>query len=739
MKNSDSLFPDKIEILINKTAEKYKTLIENSNHAYFLTKPEGNILETNPVAITMFGYSKNEFLTLNKQQLFKHTEETLILDLDQNEEYRYISVEAIGIKKNGNHFPIEMASVIFYEPDGNIRTSILVYDLSNKNLKENGQVNFRSAIESISEGFLIIDNNWIITYLNEEAEKIFGISKNKISGNNILSMINNSEGIKFQSECLNAKQENRSVQFEMYFSPSGKWIHIKAYPSVNGLTVFCKNVSEQKEIINEIKESEQRYKMFVQHSTEGIWRIELDEAKHINTSTEELIDYCMTNGFLAECNDAFAKMYGYENASMIIGIPLNKLMPVENPVNYAYLHKFFTNNFKVENELSYELDKDGNSLIFINNMIGIVENNFIKRAWGTQRNITEQKKAEESLLISEEKYRYLFNNNPSCIFIWDMETLRFIEVNQTSIETYGYSRNDFLQLTALDIRPKEDWTLFLDVIDAARKNEFYKTTFTWKHINKKGEKVFMEILSQNILYNGMRAVLSIGNNITEKIQLENSLNEERQMRQMQITEAVIQGQERERSEIGEELHDNINQILASTRLYIECALTDDNIRKDLLDKGIFLLDSAMKEIRTLSRSLLPPSLGGISLQETINDLIEDIKLVNPVNFQINWINFNESALNEKIKITIFRIIQEQLNNITKHSKAKNAMIHLEMTDNQIILITEDDGIGFDTMTKRTGVGLRNISSRVEVNKGCINIESSPGAGCKLSVQLLITE
>jgi signal transduction histidine kinase len=256
-------------------------------------------------------------------------------------------------------------------------------------------------------------------------------------------------------------------------------------------------------------------------------------------------------------------------------------------------------------------------------------------------------------------------------------------------------------------------------------------------MKKGGEKIIMEISTHNIIYKGKKAVLAIGNNVTEKIQLENDLHEERLMNQKLITEAVLTGQEKERAELGEELHDNINQILASTRLYIECAIADENIRKDLLGKGKTLLDTAMKEIRKLSRTLLPPSLGDVSLLEALSELTNDSLQVNPIEIKKKWKNFNEEGLCQKLKLTIFRIAQEQMNNIYKHSQAKNVTISLSKTDGTILLVIKDDGIGFDTQTKRAGVGIRNITSRAEVNNGTVSIESSPGQGCKLMVQFLI--
>ena len=727
------------------------------------------------------------------------------------------------------------------------------------------KADFRSIVESITDGFFILDNDWIITYWNKEIEKISGIPKKNIIGQSFWQFFSNLGNLKLYSECRRAKQENEPVRFEEFYEAGNIWLEVQAYPSEAGLSVFFKNITEkkkaeaamklsnerydlvtkatndlvwdwdiindeiyrnsigvervfghssnehiktnqlwlehihpddrenidqqiayyissetessfnfeyrfkredgnynyindrgyiirnelgivirmigaarditeQKKIAQNIEESEQRYKMFVQQSTEGIWRIELDQAISINTPVDEMVNYCLKNAYVAECNDAFAKMYGFEKSEDVIGIRLIQLMPEDNPANVGYLYKFFSNNFKVVEEVSYEYDKDGNQLVFINHMQGIVENGFIKRAWGIQREITSQKRSEELLLASEEQYRNLFNNNPSCILIWDPAELSILEVNQSAAELYGYSKEEFKYLSVLDIRPKDEHDKFLKLVGILKQNDDYKKTRVWKHVNKNGEIIFMEVSSHGVLYNGRKAVLAIGNNVTEKIQLENSLNEERQIRQKQVTDAVITGQERERLELGEELHDNINQILASTRLYVECALADESPRKDLLEKGRILLDSAMAEIRKLSKTLLPPSLGEVSLLDAINGLTNDIILITPFEIKTDWTGFDETGLGNKLKLTIFRIVQEQLNNIHKHAKAKTIIITLCKTNETLLLSIKDDGVGFNTTLKRNGVGLRNITSRAEVNNGAVHIDSSPGAGCELVVK-----
>ncbi|MEO6488510.1 MAG: PAS domain S-box protein [Ferruginibacter sp.] len=518
------------------------------------------------------------------------------------------------------------------------------------------------------------------------------------------------------------------------------YINDKGYIIRNDLGIVvrmigsARNISVDKQLALEIRESEQRYKSFVQQSTEGIWRVELDKPIAITSSVQELIDYCMTSASIAECNDAFAKMYGFETADHIIGTPLSKLLPATDPVNRTYLEKFFSNGFKVEGEISYEIDKGGNQLIFINNMHGIVENGYLQCAWGTQRDITQQQKIEWGLVASEKQYKDLFNNNPCCIFIWNLDNLMILEANQSAVDLYGYSLQEFKKLTAQDIRSYEDHAEFLEMAEIARHNEQYKKTKTGRHITKSGNIIYIEITTQYILYNGDRCLLAIGNNVTDKVQLEMSVNRERQIMQKQITDAVLMAQEKERAQLGEELHDNINQILASSRLYVECAIADDNLRKDLLRKTKCQLDTAMTEIRKLSKNLVAPTLGNVGLVDSLEELIDDMTSVNHLNILKDWKGFNEKKINEKLKLTIFRIVQEQLNNIHRHSQAKNAWISLTQNGDKQLLTIKDDGIGFDPESKRTGVGLRNINSRAEVNNGTLHIRTAPGQGCTITIE-----
>lgn len=725
---------------------KYRSIVENSIHAFFLTLSDGSILEINNAASKMFGYTPAELKKLKRWDFIDHDDPRLLNALEIREKNGFAMTEATGIKKTGERFPVEITSAFFIDTDGLRKTSTMVSDIS----------------------------------IRKEAEML-------------------------------------------------------------------------------IEESEQRYKIFIQESTEGIWRIELKEPINISVPVEEMVESCFEHAYIAECNDAYAAMYGFEKAAELTGIPLHKIWPKENHICREYFTKFFSNNFKATEEISNEYNRNGDEVTFVNSLTGIVEGNFLKRAWGIRKDITLQKKSEEALaeseyrlraiiqtdpecikllsregtilemnpaglamieaenpeqvigknvfsiilpeykkaveklvkdvfegrqeklifrikglkgrelwmethcvpfrnaageitamlsvtrditesklaqaqlLKSEEQYKYLFNNNPASIIIWDLDTLQILEVNETAVELYGYSKEEFMELTVLNIRPKDEQARLLELVEEVKKTDFCKKIMRWRHITSSGNSIIMTIASHSIQYNGKRAVLSLGNNITEKVQLENSLNEERKIRHQQITEAVIMGQEKERTQLGEELHDNINQILASTKLYLECSLKDENPRVDLVTESKLLIEKAMTEIRKLSKSLLPPSLGEVGLLQALNELADNIKQVNELSISIQWKDVCENELSNKLKLTIFRIVQEQLNNVIKHADAKEVLISLSKDGNALQVIVKDNGVGFEPDLKRNGVGLRNITSRAEVNNGIVFINSKPGEGCELIV------
>lgn len=337
----------------------------------------------------------------------------------------------------------------------------------------------------------------------------------------------------------------------------------------------------------------------------------------------------------------------------------------------------------------------------------------------------ERKKAEEQVLISEEKYRQIFYQNPFPMWITDQETLQILEVNEAAIKKYGYTRDEFLELTLTDIQKHcSDFSLL--VLPSNQPRDL------WSHFKKNGEEMIVEFTSYPINYFGKTALQIQVNDITEQIRLEKELDKKNQ----QMIEAVLNAQEQERKIIGEELHDNINQILTAIKINLGFIMGLDELRKDLVQKCLDNASFAIEEVRKLSRALiLPSNLRELGLVPSLQILAKDIQVVTTLNIEICDDEFNESLLNEEQKTALYRIAQEQMNNILKHATASNVRIHLSSSAEGIELSIIDDGKGFDPALKKSGIGFYNISNRVKLFNGSLIIDSAPGKGCLLSVHI----
>lgn len=201
------------------------------------------------------------------------------------------------------------------------------------------------------------------------------------------------------------------------------------------------------------------------------------------------------------------------------------------------------------------------------------------------------------------------------------------------------------------------------------------------------------------------------------------------------TLAMLQAQEKERNAIGTELHDNVNQVLAAAKLYLQSAMNpgSDKDREIFLKKGHDYVVDAIAEIRKMSHKLVTPSVREITLVGAIKELLKDIRTTTSLHVKLIADNYKTGLIDEEHKIMLYRVIQEQVNNIIKHADAKNVTVTLCSTSSQVMLTVRDDGKGFDLAKAYKGIGMRNIRNRADCLNAGMKISSSPGQGCSLSI------
>lgn len=162
-------------------------------------------------------------------------------------------------------------------------------------------------------------------------------------------------------------------------------------------------VIERKRTEEALRESEDRYRSFVQRSSEGIWRSELEVPLPVDLPEDLQIEHIFRHSYIAECNEAMARMYGLERAEDLLGKYVRDLLVVNDPHNIEYQRRFIRSGYRLIDAESHEMDKERNAKYFMNNSVGIVENGFLIRIWGSQRDITERRKSEEEKIKLEQQ------------------------------------------------------------------------------------------------------------------------------------------------------------------------------------------------------------------------------------------------------------------------------------------------------------------------------------------------
>jgi PAS domain S-box-containing protein len=154
------------------------------------------------------------------------------------------------------------------------------------------------------------------------------------------------------------------------------------------------DISERKQAQEALRQSEERYRAFIGQSSEGIWRFELEQPLDPTLPEDEQIDLFYQHAYLAECNDATARMYGFAEAGELVGARLGDFLVRSDPRNTEYLRDFIRSGYRLTDAESVEVDRDGAERFFLNNLLGILEGGLLVRAWGSQRDITDRKQIE---------------------------------------------------------------------------------------------------------------------------------------------------------------------------------------------------------------------------------------------------------------------------------------------------------------------------------------------------------
>lgn len=611
----------------------------------------------------------------------------------------------------------------------------LIDDARLNQFNQLGEKNYQLIVEGLSAGILFQDRKGELIAANQKAAEIFNTTLERLYQLNDIENLwktiwkittENNEPVTFDKTPFIKALQSGKAQAETLIvrlsNGEDRWILFNSQPLFDSnksvpFSVVSNiiDVTQEKKLSNDVKERKALFDVFMNKTPNMAWVVDEDAN-------------------LIFGNRAFHQYFGL-NVEKSMNKNIYDLVPatVADALYEKHVQVLQT-GIPVETVEKLRW-ADGTNLVFHVNIFPIEGITNKKMAGGHAVNLADKYAIEKQLRDANNRLLNLSRVSSDMIWEWDMQT-GIITRNEPLLDMIGYPIEETKGLTwwLRRIHPEDRNRVSDKVKEIAEKGQmswedeyrFKCADGSYKHIHDRGF----------VVYENELPVKMIGSleDVTTLKELKDQLTEEKLLHQKEISETIIHVQEKERTRIGHELHDNVNQILSTAKLFVDMLATTNSDEKDIKKKASDYIVAAVEEIRKLSRELVVPHLKEKRLADSIQNLIDDIHISTEIKIKFTH-DLDNDLLSQGKKITFFRIVQEQFKNILKYSQAKKVDIHLQCKDKDCELIIKDDGIGFDPKQTPRGIGLSNIYERTRFYNGTFDIQTSPGQGCTLNVTI----
>lgn len=584
---------------------------------------------------------------------------------------------------------------------------------------ENFSVNLRQGQDSV----IVTNTQFYITGFNKAAELAFGLSEKHFDTATLSDVIafkcKNTSRYKILFTLFKTGNWGGEIIFTNIMGQQFNFYSTATLINNNNAVVITSKLISTNNITEDLpiaQTPENLFGLFMENIQTGCWIY--DE-----------------NDYIVFANKAYTDSTGFEESP--IGKHLSEVLPERLAKKLIERNKEVLRNNKPLTSEHSLTQPDGTAIHFVSNAF-IFKTADNKRYIGGQAiDITDRKNSEEQIKKIHERFTYAVNATSEAVWDFDLKTNEIYR-SDAFYKISGYSKEQVantLNWWFDKIHPEDQQRVkksFEQDLVAGKKNwedeyRFQYADGTYRNISDKGFAI----------YEDGKPVRLIGaiQDITQRKRLESQLLNEQVKKQKLINQATIEAQEKERGMISAELHDNVNQLLMSARLHIGAAKKSD-VQEELLDKASDYLLQAVEEIRSLSKKLNTSIVKSVGLEQSIFDICRNMKKFNDITVTTTIDKNVIDKLTQEQQLVIFRIIQEQSNNIIKYSRAAAASISLTEKNNQSSLIISDNGIGFDKEKhKANGIGFINIFNRIDAYNGKVEIITYPDNGCTLNISM----
>ena len=572
-------------------------------------------------------------------------------------------------------------------------------------------------MDSIADGFFAFDREWRITHVNDAALRHFRKTREEMVGRGFFEVFPAARGTVYEAEYRRSMESGEPVHFEAPSTLSDRMMELHAYPGPDNMTILFRDVTERNRMAAALREAHER----------AAWLARFPE-ENPNPVTR-----VSSEGNVLYRNPAAAQLPGW---ACEVGQPLPApLLPL---VGQAMTEK---------QEAELEVELGGR---FYSVSVSPSPGERYVNVYG--RDITERKRAEEALRESEQRLRFHIENSPLAVVEWDANFI----VSRWSKEAervYGWNADEVIgkRIDTLNLVYQEDLPIVERTMARLTGGKERTVVSSNRNYTKSGA-VIEAVWYNSVLLDAqgtMSSVLSLVLDVTERKRMEDDLRRSRDDLEMRVQERteelershqrlqelasqLLQAQEKERKRIAIELHDSLLSELAAMKYLFEAKVM--RLKKgELADPNDFnrvteIMQKVIKDARGIMNNLRPSILDEMGLIPTIQWLSEEYQKAYS-HIQIRkQVEVLEKDIPEVLKVVIFRVLQEALNNFAKHGRGNLVELSLLKSGDTLHFGIRDNGQGFDAGNVQKGLGLESMRERVEISGGSYQMESAVGKG-----------
>lgn len=595
----------------------------------------------------------------------------------------------------------------------------------------NSEEHHRRLIDILPDAVFLIHPKGRLSAANSQALALLGYSSaDELLQKNIFDLTPPGEHERIRADINVALKTGiiRNVEYSMQ-KKDGTLCRVELSATVSlgfndqpaGLLSVVRNITESKRAQEALQDSEERFRQLADNIREVFWMSDVDKSKIIYVSP------------------AYEEIWG-QACSSLYASPRKWIEAVHPDDRMRVSENALTKQATGEYDEVYRVIRPDGSIRWVQDRAFPIRDasGNIYRIVGIADDITKRKEAWDALGESEARKQAIMHAALDGIITIDHKG-RMVELNSAAEKIFGHSESKLIGENVMDVIPASFKPWFKNGLAncfAGARGPIQGSRIEMPALRTDGSQFFAEFTITQIRLLGRPMFTLYIRDITKRKRAEAELRS--------LPQRIIKAQEEERERIARELHDGINQMIASVKMRlrrVEDSLPDlKPAAREILQRCDRLLVKILEENRQIARNLRPTELDNLGLATACSSFCSEVQLRTDLKFQCRFTPFSQ-RLPPVIELNLFRIVQEAINNIEKYAQAKSVKLQIRLHENSVLLKIQDDGRGFDIKNLKVekkmlhGLGLTNMRERASALGGTCKIESLSGCGTTIIVRV----